>query len=96
MPRSWYVYILTNHVNSVFYTGVTNNLERRAFEHKSHHNPYSFSARYRLYKLIWFEEFSHPMEAIECEKKVKDMRREKKLGLIRNMNPLFRNLFSLR
>lgn len=94
--RKWFVYIITNYKNTVFYTGVTNNLERRIWEHKNNINRNSFSSKYRLYKLIWLEEFSDPLEAITIEKKVKDMRREKKLSLVKNLNPNLKDLFTLR
>lgn len=92
--KKWYVYIITNYTNSVFYTGITNNLERRIFEHHSKLIKSSFSSKYHLYKLIWFEEYSSPKEAIEAEKKVKDWRREKKLMLIKSKNPKLKDLFS--
>lgn len=79
MNKSWYVYIVTNYTNNVFYTGITNNLQRRVWEHKNKIIKNSFTNKYHLYKLIWFEEFNNPQEAIIDEKKVKDMRREKKL-----------------
>lgn len=96
MGKAWYVYIITNYTNSVFYTGITNNLEKRIYEHKQGFIKNSFSSRYKLYKLVWFEEFSTPSEAIEAEKKVKDFRREKKLNLIKTINPQFQDLFALR
>ena len=96
MIKKWYVYIITNFTNSVFYTGVTNNLEKRIYEHKQNFIKTSFSSRYKLYKLIWFEEFTSPTEAIEAEKKVKDFRREKKINLIKAINPDFKDLNSLR
>lgn len=67
--KNYYVYILTNYTNNVFYTGVTNNLQRRILEHKTKVSPKSFSAKYKLYKLLWFEEFYSPLEAIAAEKK---------------------------
>jgi putative endonuclease len=87
MNKECFVYILTNHTNSVFYTGITNNLKRRIWEHKNKANPDSFTGKYRVYKLVWFEHFNTPEEAIIIEKKVKDMRREKKLKLIQEKNP---------
>ena len=92
MNKEYFVYILTNFNNSVFYTGITNNLKRRVWEHKNKVNPDSFTGKYKAYKLIWFECFSHPEEAIEIEKRVKDMRREKKLLPIKNKNPLMREI----
>ena len=91
--RSWFVYIITNYNNTVLYTGVTNNVQRRIREHRTGINN-SFSKRYRLYKLIWFQEFSSPEEAIAVEKKIKGWKREKKLNLIKKLNPSFRNLLS--
>ena len=93
--KRWYVYIITNFTNSVFYTGVTNDLEKRIYEHKQGFIKSSFSSRYRLYKLIWFEEFTTPAEAIQAEKKVKDYKRERKVALIKRINPEFKDLNTL-
>jgi len=90
----WYVYIITNHTNRVLYTGITNDLNRRIFEHKSGIICTSFSTKYKLYKLIWFEEFTSPRDAISSEKKIKGWTREKKLKLIRQLNPNFKDLYS--
>ena len=96
MSKSWFVYIITNYKNTVLYTGVTNDLIRRIWEHKTGIIKNSFSKKYRLYKLIWFEEFNTPQEAIEAEKKIKGWRREKKISLIKEKNPNFQDLFTLR
>ena len=85
MNKCWYVYIITNFTNSVLYTGITNDIERRIYEHKSGSSKSSFSKRYRLYKLIWFQEFDSPDAAIEAEKQIKSWRREKKLALIQEI-----------
>lgn len=74
MNKFYFVYILTNYKNDVFYVGITNDLERRTFEHKNHLNSNSFTAKYRLYKLIWYEEFNNPDEAIVVEKKNKELK----------------------
>jgi len=87
-----FVYIITNHINSVLYIGVTNNLERRIFEHKNGLFSGSFSKKYRLYKLIWCQEFNSPIEAIEAEKKIKGWKRDKKVALIKEMNPNFEEI----
>lgn len=84
--RSYYIYILTNTYNTVFYTGVTNNLERRVYEHKTKLVE-GFTKKYNLWKMIYFEEYDHIRNAIEREKQVKDYRREKKLVLIKKLNP---------
>ena len=96
MNKSWYVYIITNYKNTVFYTGITNDLQRRLYEHKTGVTNNSFSKKYHLYKLIWFDEFNSPEDAIVIEKKVKDMRREKKLIFIKDKNPLLVDLSTLR
>ncbi|MBI4225607.1 GIY-YIG nuclease family protein [Candidatus Roizmanbacteria bacterium] len=96
MRKSYFVYIITNYNNTVFYTGMTDDLKERIYQHKIGIVRNSFSKRYRLYKLVWFEEFRDPQETIIIEKKVKDMRREKKLELIRKKNPKLKDLFTLR
>lgn len=88
---SYFVYILTNHTNTVLYTGVTNDIERRLEEHKKE-NKNSFTFRYRLYKMIYCEEFGHIDEAISAEKKIKGWTRKKKIDLIKSVNPLFDDL----
>ncbi len=94
--KSYFVYILTNHDNSVLYIGITNDLPRRLYEHKHHLNPDSFTSKYRLYKLIWYQEFLTAEEAILVEKKIKKWRREKKDLLIEKMNPSWQDLGALR
>ena len=84
--KRWYVYIITNYKNTVLYIGVTNNLQRRINEHRQGIGS-KFSKKYRLYKLIWFEEFTSPLEAIATEKRLKGWRREKKVRLIEEKNP---------
>jgi putative endonuclease len=96
MLKRYFVYILTNYNNTVFYTGITNNWQRRIWEHKQGFTINSFCKRYRLYKLVWIQEFNKPDEAINAEKKIKDMRREKKLELIKQLNPKLQDLFTLR
>lgn len=96
MDKKYYVYVLTNYSNTVFYTGMTNNLEKRVWEHKKKVNPDSFTSRYKVYKLVWFEEFDKVEDAIRIEKKVKDMNRLKKIELISLKNKLFYDLYSLR
>lgn len=69
--KSWFVYIITNYTNNVLYTGITNNLERRIWEHKNGIKQNAFSKKYRLYKLLWFEVFNSATEAIKVEKRIK-------------------------
>ena len=95
MNKNYFVYIITNHTNTVLYTGVTNNLSRRIKEHKNGLVNSSFTKKYHLYKLIWFEEFNSPEEAILIEKRIKGWKREKKINLIRKKNPNFNDLLAL-
>ncbi|MBU1200662.1 GIY-YIG nuclease family protein [Patescibacteria group bacterium] len=92
--KQWSVYIITNHKNTVLYTGITNNLKRRIWEHKEKIIGNSFSKKYRLYKLIWFEMFNNPQQAIEIEKKIKGWTRVKKINMIKAKNPTFQDLNS--
>ncbi|MBZ4043124.1 GIY-YIG nuclease family protein [Flavobacterium hibisci] len=84
---TFYVYILTNKNRNVLYTGVTNNLKLRLQQHKSKLNPNSFTSKYNSHFLIHFEKFSWIQLAIEREKEIKNLSREKKLNLIKEMNP---------
>ena len=87
--------MLTNYTNTVLYIGITNNLERRIEEHKLHILSSSFTSRYHLYKLVWYEEFSSAIEAIAAEKKLKGWIRKKKDTLIASINPTWKDLFTL-
>ena len=90
---SYYVYILTNHSNTVLYTGVTSNLIRRIYEHKNHADPKSFTAKYKLHKLVHFEETSDIHSALEREKQIKSWSRDKKIALVYESNPKFYDLY---
>ena len=87
----YYVYILTNKSNEVLYIGVTNNLLRRACEHKNEEVE-GFTKRYHLHKLVFFEEFSDINDAIACEKRLKRWTRAKKNALIESKNPNWKDL----
>ena len=89
--KSYYVYILTNKNDSCFYIGVTNDVFRRVYEHKSKLNQ-GFSFKYKLKKLIYYEEFFDVEEAITREKQLKNWHRDWKLNLVRKTNPLFLDL----
>ena len=85
--HSYYVYILTNRAKTVLYTGVTNNLIRRLNEHKNHYNPDSFTAKYNVFFLLYFEKFTWIQLAIAREKEIKGWKRDKKIELIKTINP---------
>src|SRR5690554_4830638 len=84
---TFYVYILTNRSKTVLYTGVTNNLKLRLYQHENKLNPNSFTSRYNTQFLIYYEKFGWIQQAIEREKEIKNLSREKKLNLIREFNP---------
>lgn len=88
MPRvhRYYVYLLTNKNDKVMYVGVTNNLERRMYEHKAKVVP-GFTQKYNVNKLVYFEETPDVRVAIAREKEVKKWRREKKNNLVVAVNP---------
>ena len=84
--KNYWVYILTNVSNKVLYTGVTNNLERRVGEHKNKKGS-SFTRKYNVTKLVFYERFDQVDYAIAAEKKIKAGSRAKKIELIEAMNP---------
>jgi putative endonuclease len=89
--KSYYVYIMANYSRTL-YVGVTNDLQRRAYEHKNKLFEDSFSARYNINRLVYFEETNDVLAAIEREKQIKRWRREKKVFLIEQQNPDWRDL----
>jgi len=93
MERGGFVYIITNKHNTTIYTGVTSNLWARIQEHKNHKYPKSFSARYKLHKLVYFESFGSIKEAISREKFIKGKIRQFKIDLINQFNPEWKDLY---
>ncbi len=91
MGKDYYVYLLTNWNNNVIYVGVTNNLERRVYEHK-HKLVKGFTEKYNINKLVYFEQTSDITSAILREKEIKKWRREKKDALVIHMNPSWNDL----
>ena len=92
MEKLYTVYIMTNQWNTVFYIGVTSNLPKRVWEHKNKVVE-GFSKKYNLNKLVYYEVFSHPYEAINREKKMKSLKRTKKIQLITAFNPEWEDLY---
>jgi len=90
--RQYCVYILTNKNHTVLYTGVTNNLLRRMMEHRNKEGS-KFTAKYNVDKLVYFECGNSVEEAILREKRIKAGSRQKKLDLIDDFNPEWRDLF---
>jgi putative endonuclease len=85
MQKKFYVYIMTNN-SKTLYVGVTNNIRRRIAEHKEM-KVEGFTKRYRITKLIYFEEYADVRYAIDRETQIKTWRRQKKIDLINTMNP---------
>ncbi len=92
MPyKLYYVYIITNNHHTVLYTGFTDDVERRPWEHKN--KVYrGFSYRYNCHKLVYYEEFNDAETALHREKQLKRYRRSWKIKLIEEMNPDWRDL----
>ena len=91
MAKQYYVYIFTNKFNRVLYIGVTNNLERRVFEHKNKLVE-GFSKKYNLKKLVYYEVTDDVISAIGREKQLKNWHRDWKINLIKEFNPNWKDL----
>ena len=91
---NYYVYILTNKHGTVLYTGVTRDLVRRVYEHKNHIDKDSFTAKYNVTKLVYFEQTTDVKSAIEREKQIKSWSRDRKTSLIFEMNPKWVDLYN--
>ena len=90
---TYYVYILAKSTNVTIYTGVTNDLIRRVYEHRHEADQQSFTARYKVHKLVYFEQTSDVRAALEREKQIKSWKRAKKNQLVESMNPTWRDLY---
>ena len=92
MMKQYWVYIMTNRNKTVLYTGVTNDLERRVWEHKNKKGG-SFTKRYNINMLVYYESFGNIYDAIAAEKKIKAGSRAKKIALIESINPYWKDLY---
>ena len=90
---NYYVYILTNKYKNVLYTGVTNDLVRRMYEHRNHLDRNSFTAKYKVTRLVYFEYTRDVRSAIEREKQIKSWNRSRKNSLVEGMNPSWDDLY---
>ena len=88
--RQYFVYIMTNK-SGTLYTGVTNNLERRVSEHKNSLIA-GFTKKYKINRLVYYEETNDIRAAIDREKHIKGWRREKKIALVESINPTWKDL----
>jgi putative endonuclease len=91
--RQYYVYIMTNPLNTVIYTGVTNNLVRRIWEHKEK-IVQGFTKRYNVIKLVYYEIFTTAYDAIAREKQIKAGSRKNNITLIEKVNPQWNDLYN--
>jgi putative endonuclease len=92
MTKQYYVYIITSKSNTVLYTGITNDLKRRIFEHKQKLVP-GFSKRYKVFKLVYYEQTNDVASAILREKQVKAGSRKRKVEMILRINKEWRDLY---
>ena len=93
MKRGGYTYILTNLNNTVFYVGCTTSLRGRIYDHRTKAFSNSFTAKYNCDKIVYFEEFSTILDAIEREKQIKSGSRADKIKLIEKDNPFYLDLW---
>ncbi|MBE9541628.1 MAG: GIY-YIG nuclease family protein [Proteobacteria bacterium] len=92
MRRQYYIYIMTNKNNTVLYTGITNDLKRRVYEHKEKLVD-GFTKKYNVTKLVYYEVFEDPENAILREKQIKAGSRQKKINLINSVNGEWLDLY---
>ncbi|MEH2235855.1 GIY-YIG nuclease family protein [Nostoc sp.] len=92
MSQQYYLYIMTNNYNTVLYTGVTNNLQRRVYEHKEKIIE-GFTKKYNITKLVYYEVFGDAYTAISREKQIKAGSRQKKIDLVNSINQEWKDLY---
>jgi putative endonuclease len=94
MTRGGAVYILTNKNRTALYIGVTSDLRKRIYEHKSSKDSSSFTSRYNITSLVYYEGFHNIEEAIAREKQLKAGSRKKKEDLVNSVNPKWKDLYN--
>ena len=94
MTKLYCVYIMTNKNNTVLYTGVTGDLKKRVYQHRNKLVD-GFTKKYNLKKLVYYQTFGDPERGIKREKQIKGGSRRKKIELIQEKNPNWKDLYSL-
>jgi len=94
MQRGGATYIMTNKNNEVLYTGMTADLVKRVYEHRTHAMPGSFTNKYNCTKLVWYKSFNRIEEAIAEEKRIKGGSRKQKVTLVNDFNPEWKDLWN--
>ena len=89
----YWVYILSNKTGTTIYVGVTNNLMRRMYEHRNHLLPNSFTSKYDVTRLVYFESTSDAYAALTREKQIKGWNRRRKNALVESINPKWEDLY---
>lgn len=92
MKDAYYVYILTNKKKTVLYTGMSSDFRYRIYQHKNKETK-GFTSRYNVDRLMYYEEFNQPWDAVEREKQIKGGSRQMKIDLINSMNPQWLDLY---
>ena len=92
--KTFYVYMMTNKSRVVLYTGVTNSLEVRTWQHRQHAID-GFTKKYHVDRLVYYESFDDPRDAISREKEIKGWRRSKKNALVETLNPKWDDLSAM-
>ena len=92
MDKEYYIYLLTNQNNNVLYTGITNNLIRRVYEHKNKLQE-GFTKKYNVNRLVYYEVYSDIADAITREKQIKGWSRKKKNTMVNQSNPDWKDLY---
>lgn len=94
MDKQYYIYIMANKNNTVLYTGVTNDLKRKVYEHK-HKMFKGFTKKYKIVKLVYYEICQDAYNAINREKQIKGGSRKKKTGMINSINSEWKDLYDI-
>lgn len=92
MAKQYYMYMLSNYLHTVLYTGITNDLCKRVWEHKQELVS-GFTKSYHIHNLIYYEQYLDPQTAIKREKQIKGWNRKKKNILILRLNPKLKDLY---